>query len=70
VALSSGFGGLASTVVRIDHTGQRARLSVVLDALEALGSALGSSSLLRGSVPDALEAAEQAWSAEEARSLP
>lgn len=69
VALSSGFGKLAGTVVRIDHTGQRARLMVVLDALEALGAALNSSSELNGSIPAALEAAEQAWSAEEARSL-
>ena len=69
VALSSGFGALASTVLRIDHTGQRARLTVVLDALEALGVALRGSSQLHGSVPAALEAAEQAWSAEEARFL-
>ena len=69
VALSPGFGELAGTVVRIDHTGQRARLAVVLDALEALGVALTSSSELHGPVPAALEAAEQAWSAEEARSL-
>jgi len=33
-----GFGKLAGTVVRIDHTGQRARLMVVLDALESAGS--------------------------------
>ena len=70
VALSSGFGELASTVVRIDHTGQRARLEVVLDALGALGAALDSSSELNGSIPAALEAAARAWSAEEARSLP
>ena len=69
VALSSGFGELASTVVRIDHTGQRARLGVVLDALGALGAALDSSSELNGSIPAALEAAARAWSAEEARSL-
>jgi aspartate aminotransferase-like enzyme len=68
VALSSGFGSLAGTVLRIDHTGQRARLSVVLDALQALGKALKSSSELNGSIPAALQAAEQAWSAEEARS--
>ena len=67
VALSPGFGKLAGTVVRVDHTGQRARLAVVLDALEALGAALASSSELNGSIPAALAAAEQAWSAEEAR---
>ncbi len=68
VALSSGFGSLAGTVLRIDHTGQRARLTVVLDALQTLGEALKSSSELNGSIPAALQAAEQAWSAEEARS--
>ena len=67
-AVSSGFGELASAVVRIDHTGQRARLGVVLEALEALGEALKSSSSLRGSVKDALDAAERAWSAEHAAS--
>ena len=67
VALSSGFGDLAGTVVRIDHTGQRARLTVVLEALQALGTALAASSQLRASIPAALEAAEQAWSVEEAR---
>ncbi len=70
VAVSSGFGELARTVVRIDHTGQRARLSVVLEALEALGTALSGSSQLHGSIPSALATAERAWSAEEARSLP
>ena len=68
VALSSGFGSLADTVLRIDHTGQRARLTIVLDALQALGEALKGSSELNGSIPAALQAAEQAWSAEEARS--
>ncbi|MGD0441190.1 MAG: aminotransferase class V-fold PLP-dependent enzyme [Acidimicrobiales bacterium] len=67
VALSPGFGALAGTVLRIDHTGQRARLDVVLGTLEALGGALDASPG-RGSVPDALEAAQQAWSAEETRS--
>jgi aspartate aminotransferase-like enzyme len=69
VALSSGFGDLASTVVRVDHTGQRARLDVVLDTLEALGTALASLSHLRGSLREALDAAEQAWSVEESRPL-
>jgi aspartate aminotransferase-like enzyme len=67
VALSPGFGELAATVVRIDHTGQRARLSVVLEALEALGRSLEGSAQLRGSIADALEAAEQAWVAEMTR---
>jgi len=68
VALSSGFGELASTVIRIDHTGQRARLGVVLEALEALGVALEGFARPRGSVQDALAAAERAWSAEDAAS--
>jgi aspartate aminotransferase-like enzyme len=68
VAVSPGHGELASTVVRIDHTGQRARLSIVLEALEALGVALEGSARPRGSVQDALDAAERAWSAEESAS--
>ena len=66
VALSPGFGELATTVVRIDHTGQRARLAVVLEALEALGSALKGAGGGDGPVREALEVAEQAWSAAEA----
>jgi aspartate aminotransferase-like enzyme len=61
VAISPGFGELAAAVIRVDHTGQRARLDVVLEALEALGRSLASSAQLRGSVPAALEAAERAW---------
>ena len=68
VALSAGFATLAATVLRIDHTGQRARLEVVLSALEALGGVLNSPSAAKGLVRDALEVAERAWSAEEARS--
>ncbi|MGA3353348.1 MAG: aminotransferase class V-fold PLP-dependent enzyme [Acidimicrobiales bacterium] len=64
VALSPGFGELAGSVVRIDHTGRRARLDVVLEALEALGGALEGSSRPTASVQDALAAAEHAWSAE------
>jgi aspartate aminotransferase-like enzyme len=70
VALSAGFGTLAPTVLRIDHTGQRARLDVVLSALEALGSALNGPPEAKRLVRDALEGAERAWSTEEARSLP
>lgn len=57
VALSVGFGDLAPRVVRVDHTGQRAQLGVVLAALEALGTALGEMDRLAG----ALAAAEVAW---------
>ncbi len=46
----------------------RARLSIVLEALEALGIALEGSARPRGSVQDALDAAERAWSAEESAS--
>ena len=63
VAISSGHGELAREVVRIDHTGQRARLDVVLEALEAIGTALDGKSRRGGPVPEALTAAEQAWSA-------
>jgi aspartate aminotransferase-like enzyme len=69
VAISPGFGKLAGTVLRIDHTGQRARLGVVLEALEALGGALEGCSRLHGSIRDALAAAEQAWTAEEEGAL-
>jgi aspartate aminotransferase-like enzyme len=69
VALSAGYGELASRIVRVDHTGQRARLAIVLDALQALGTALAELGRLQGSIQDALEAAEHAWSAEEARPL-
>lgn len=57
VALSAGFGGLATRVARVDHTGQRAQRGVVLSALEALGTALGESDRLAS----ALEAADVAW---------
>lgn len=70
VAISPGFGKLAGTVLRIDHTGQRARLGVVLEALEALGGALDGYSQLHGSIRDALAGAEQAWTAEEDGALP
>ena len=63
VALSAGYGELGRHVLRIDHTGQRARLEVVLEALEALGDALADA--LVGSVPEALAVAERAWSAVE-----
>jgi len=61
VAVSAGFGELANSVVRIDHTGQRARLGVVLEALEAIGNVLERANLLRGPVREALDAAEAAW---------
>jgi aspartate aminotransferase-like enzyme len=57
VALSAGVGDLASTVMRVDHTGQRARLEVVRDVLVALASALDVSERLATS----LEAADAAW---------
>ncbi len=63
VALSPGFGELAREVVRVDHTGERARLDVVIAALQALGTALGeatSDQVLAG----ALAAASAAWSDE------
>lgn len=68
-AVSAGFGVLACRVIRIDHTGRRARLTTVLDALEAIGVALGQMSHLHGSISGALQAAEEAWTAERARVL-
>ena len=65
VALSPGFGELGEHVIRIDHTGQRARLEVVLEALEALGVALDAAGQLFGALPEALSAAESAWAAVE-----
>ncbi len=57
VALTAGFGDLATRVVRVDHTGQRAQLGVVQAALSALGAALGEMDRVAG----ALAAAEVAW---------
>jgi len=65
VALSPGFGDLGGHLVRIDHTGQRARIEVVLEALEALAIALEETSPLSGSLAEALSAAERAWAAVE-----
>lgn len=61
VALSAGFGELAHEVIRVDHTGERARLDVVMAALQALGSALGRPD---DAVELALDAASKAWSDE------
>ena len=61
VALSAGFGDLASDVIRVDHTGQRAQLEVVLDALSALARALGIQDASPEKVATALEAASAAW---------
>ncbi|HXY44272.1 MAG TPA: aminotransferase class V-fold PLP-dependent enzyme [Acidimicrobiales bacterium] len=61
VALSAGYGSLATGVLRLDHTGQRARLPVVVDALVALGRALDERRALDGSIPEAVEAAKAAW---------
>jgi aspartate aminotransferase-like enzyme len=63
VALSPGFGELAHEVIRIDHTGERARLDVVIAALEALSRALGH--VTSGdAIEAAIEAASKAWSSE------
>jgi aspartate aminotransferase-like enzyme len=61
VALSVGFGELAPSVVRVDHTGQRATLSIVLEVLQALGAALSSFGALLGSTTDALAEAKRAF---------
>ena len=61
VAISPGFGELAAAVIRVDHTGQRARLDRrprSSRSPRAQPRQLGSA---RGSVPAALEAAERAW---------
>jgi aspartate aminotransferase-like enzyme len=63
VALSPGFGELAHEVIRIDHTGERARLDVVIAALEALGRALGEA-ISNDAIEVAVEAASKAWSNE------
>jgi aspartate aminotransferase-like enzyme len=64
VALSLGIGELAGSVVRIDHTGQRARLDVVLEALEALNGALYDGRRAPARIQQALAAAEEAYSRE------
>jgi aspartate aminotransferase-like enzyme len=60
VALGAGFGDLAPDVIRIDHTGQRAQLDVVVDALSALARAVG----IQDASPEqvaALDVARAAW---------
>jgi aspartate aminotransferase-like enzyme len=57
VELSAGFGDLATRVVRVDHTGQRAQLSVVQAALQALGTVLGETDRLAS----VRAAADVAW---------
>ncbi len=64
IALSPGIGELARSVARIDHTGQRARLDVVLEALEAIGGALDDGRRAPALVQQALAAAEHAFSSE------
>ena len=56
VALSAGFGDLVHEVMRIDHTGQRARLEVVRNALTALAAVIDPD---RASL--ARDAADRAW---------
>jgi aspartate aminotransferase-like enzyme len=63
-AISPGFGELAHDVIRIDHTGERARLDVVLDTLNSLGSALGEESPDEVAINAALETAARAWTDE------
>jgi aspartate aminotransferase-like enzyme len=61
VALSAGFGDLASDVIRVDHTGQRAQLDVVLNALSALARALGIEETSPEKVASAHDAAKAVW---------
>jgi aspartate aminotransferase-like enzyme len=63
-ALSPGFGELSTDVIRIDHTGERARLDVVLASLNALGSALGEETPDQVAIDAALATASQAWTDE------
>jgi aspartate aminotransferase-like enzyme len=63
VALSPGFGDLSHEVIRIDHTGERARLDVVISALQALGHALGGATS-NDAMESALDAASKAWTDE------
>lgn len=62
-ALSPAPGGLRERAVRIDHTGRRANLAVVLDALTSLAHGMAA---LDGhpDLPAALAAAQAAWSGE------
>lgn len=62
VALSAGHGDLASEVIRVDHTGQRAQLDTVLQAIDALADALGVSETAPERVSAALSVARDAWS--------
>jgi aspartate aminotransferase-like enzyme len=61
-ALSAGFGELSHEVIRIDHTGERARLDVVTAALRSLDAVLNQRKSDDKVIASALEAAERAWS--------
>jgi aspartate aminotransferase-like enzyme len=63
-AISPGFGELAHDVIRIDHTGERARLDVVLATLNSLGGALGEETPDEVAINAALETASRAWTDE------
>jgi aspartate aminotransferase-like enzyme len=61
VAVSAGFGELSHDVIRIDHTGERARLDVVTAVLRKLDAVINHE-CGDAVIASALEAAEQAWS--------
>jgi aspartate aminotransferase-like enzyme len=62
VALSAGHGDLAGEVIRVDHTGQRAQLDTVLQAIVALAKGLDPNDVAPGRVEEALDAARKSWS--------
>jgi aspartate aminotransferase-like enzyme len=62
VAISAGFGELAHDVIRIDHTGERARLDVVSAVLRSLDAVINKQKSDDAAIASALESAEHAWS--------
>jgi aspartate aminotransferase-like enzyme len=61
-AVSAGFGELSHDVIRIDHTGERARLDVVTAVLRSLDAVLNKDKPDDASIASAVESAEHAWS--------
>ncbi len=59
LALSAGVGELAPIVLRVDHTGQRARLEVVVAVLIALAEVLEVSERAKAAIESATEAWEE-----------
>jgi aspartate aminotransferase-like enzyme len=62
VAISAGFGELSHDVIRIDHTGERARLDVVTSVLRSLDAVINRRTSDDAAITSSLESADRAWS--------